>query len=235
MAWDQVVSDQAASPARAHPPVTAGEWSARIAVSACFLFLASFSINQIVALHVLELDLLGWARLMSSASVVGFLLMIAWLTIVRSAPVARASGAMPRIAAILGTWLFLLGSPFLTRRTDLGAPFLLSAASLTLLGELLTLLFLRWLGRCFSIVPEARKLVTTGPYRIVRHPLYAAELLAVIGIVLQFASVEAVALAALQFGFQIMRMRNEEVVLRTAFPEYAGYMLRTQRIIPGIW
>jgi len=118
MAWNQDLSDQAASPVRAHPPVTAGEWGARIAVSAFFLFLASFSINQIAALHILELDLLGWARLMSSASVVGFLLMIAWLTIVRSAPVARASGAMPRIAAILGTWLFLLGSPFLTRRTE---------------------------------------------------------------------------------------------------------------------
>ena len=235
MAWNQVMSDQAASPVGAHPRVTAGEWSARIALSACFLFLASFSINQIAALHILELDLLGWARLISSVSVIGFLIMIAWLTIVRPAPVARAAGLMPRIAAVLGTWLFLLGSPFLTRRADLGAPFLLAAASVTLLGEVLTLLFLRWLGRSFSIAPEARRLVTTGPYRIVRHPLYAAELLAMIGIVCQFASLEAAALAALQFGFQVLRMRNEEAVLLTAFPEYAGYMLRTQRIIPGVW
>jgi protein-S-isoprenylcysteine O-methyltransferase Ste14 len=212
-----------------------GDWGARIALAACFVLLASFSVSQIAAQRVSDLDLLGWARLISTVSVIGFLVMIAWLTIVRPAPVARAAGLMPRAAAVLGTWLFLVGSPFLARRTDLGAPLLLAGASLTLLGEVLTLLFLRWLGRSFSIAPEARKLVITGPYRIIRHPLYAAELLAVIGIVLQFASFGALALASLQFGFQVIRMRNEELVLRTAFPEYADYMARTARIIPGVW
>lgn len=220
---------------RRQSPLTIGDWGSRIALSACFVFLASFSVSQISAQRLAELDLAGWARLISSASVIGFLIMIAWLTIVRPAPVARAGGIMPRAAAVLGTWLFLIGSPFLARRGDLGAPLLLAGALVTLVGEVLTLLFLRWLGRSFSIAPEARKLVTSGPYRIVRHPLYAAELLAMIGIVLQFASLEAAALAAVQFGFQIMRMRNEETVLRTAFPEYAGYMARTRRIIPGVW
>jgi protein-S-isoprenylcysteine O-methyltransferase Ste14 len=235
MAWNQFLSDQASSLVTARPPVTAGEWAARIALSASFLFLASFSISQIAALHLQQLDLLGWARLISSGSTIGFLILVAWLTLVRSAPVARALGAMPRIAAGLGTWLFLLGSPFLTRRTDLSASFLLAAASLTLLGGLSTLLFLRWLGRSFTIVPEAHKLVTTGPYRIIRHPLYAAELMATIGIVLQFSTIEAAALLALQFGFQILRMRNEEAVLLRAFPEYAAYMARTPRLIPGVW
>ena len=169
----------------------------RIALSACFVFLASFSVSQISAQRLAELDLAGWARLISSASVIGFLIMIAWLTIVRPAPVARAGGIMPRAAAVLGTWLFLIGSPFLARRGDLGAPLLLAGALVTLVGEVLTLLFLRWLGRSFSIAPEARKLVTSGPYRIVRHPLYAAELLAMIGIVLQFASLEAAAITSL--------------------------------------
>ena len=217
------------------PSLSIGDWGSRIALSACFVLLASFSVSQVAAQHVADLDLLGWAHLVSAVSVIGFLLTIAWLTIVRPAPVARAGGLVPRAAAVLGTWLFLFGSPFLTRRADLSAPLLLAAASLTLLGEVMTLLFLRWLGRSFSIAPEARRLVITGPYRIIRHPLYAAELLAVIGIVLQFGSPEAVALASLQFGFQVIRMRNEEQVLLTAFPEYADYMARTARIIPGVW
>jgi len=112
---------------------------------------------------------------------------------------------------------------------------LLLSASLILMGDILAVLILRKLGRSFSIMAEARKLVTHGPYSVVRHPLYAAEQLAVLGALIQFASVEAAILVAVQFSFQLIRMRNEEAVLMHSFPEYADYMLRTPRLIPGIW
>ena len=51
-------------------------------------------------------------------------------------------------------------------------------------GNALAVLVLLQLGRSFSIMAEARQLVTAGVYRWVRHPLYLAEELAVIGIVL---------------------------------------------------
>jgi protein-S-isoprenylcysteine O-methyltransferase Ste14 len=51
-------------------------------------------------------------------------------------------------------------------------------------GNALAVLVLVQLGRSFSIMAEARRLVTSGVYRWVRHPLYLAEELAVIGIVL---------------------------------------------------
>lgn len=207
----------------------------RLAVAACFFLIAGFSVNQIATMHIATLDLLGWARLISTVALVSFFLMIAWLTLVRPRAVAQAPGPGPRIAAVLGTWLFLFGAPFLTRRTDLGAPALLLSASLILLGDVLAVLILQWLGRSFSIMAEARKLVTTGPYAIVRHPLYAAELVAVLGLVIQFGTIEAVVLAAAQFGFQVIRMRNEEAVLRRTFPEYAAYMARTARLIPALW
>jgi protein-S-isoprenylcysteine O-methyltransferase Ste14 len=51
-------------------------------------------------------------------------------------------------------------------------------------GNALAVLVPVQLGRSFSIMAEARRLVTSGVYRWVRHPLYLAEELAVIGIVL---------------------------------------------------
>jgi protein-S-isoprenylcysteine O-methyltransferase Ste14 len=211
------------------------EWLIRIGVALWFFVLASLSVSQILGARATPLDLLGLARLISTVSLVSFFLMISWLTLVRPRPLAKAPGPLPRIAAILGTWLFLLGAPLLTRRTDLGVTMLLLSSSLIVAGNILAVLILRRLGRSFSIMAEARRLVTSGPYSIVRHPLYAAELLALLGVLIQFASFEAALVVAAQFGFQLIRMRNEEAVLMGSFPEYANYMLRTPRLIPGIW
>jgi protein-S-isoprenylcysteine O-methyltransferase Ste14 len=82
---------------------------------------------------------------------------------------------------------------------------------------------------------EARKLVTGGPYAIVRHPLYLGEETALIGIALQFLSPAALAVLAMQIGFQLYRMRFEEQVMREAFPEYAEYATRVKRLVPGIY
>jgi protein-S-isoprenylcysteine O-methyltransferase Ste14 len=212
-----------------------GERLIRIGATVWFFFLASFSINQILATKATALDTLGWARLISTISLASFFLMIAWLTMVRPRPLAQASGWLPRAAALLGTWLFVAGTLFLPHRNDLSATMLLLSAALILLGDILAVLILRRLGKSFSIMAEARKLVTCGPYSVVRHPLYAAEQLAILGALIQFASVEAAALVAVQFSFQLIRMRNEEAVLMRTFPEYADYMLSTPRLIPKIW
>jgi protein-S-isoprenylcysteine O-methyltransferase Ste14 len=92
------------------------------------------------------------------------------------------------------------------------------------------------LGKSFSIMAEARTLVTGGPYAIVRHPLYVAEAIATVGVLVGFFSWAAVAIVIVQFACQIQRMRNEEAVLLGTFPvDYARYMARTKRLIPGVW
>jgi protein-S-isoprenylcysteine O-methyltransferase Ste14 len=50
------------------------------------------------------------------------------------------------------------------------------------------------LGRSFSVVPQARGLVRGGPYSFVRHPLYLAEEIALLGILLQFYSLATLTL-----------------------------------------
>jgi len=68
-----------------------------------------------------------------------------------------------------------------------------------------------------------------------RHPLYLAEELAVIGILMQFLSGGTILLCAAHIAFQLRRMRNEERVLVGAFPEYRAYCARTARLLPGIY
>jgi len=88
------------------------------------------------------------------------------------------------------------------------------------------------LGTCFGVLPEARGLVTRGPYRLVRHPVYLGELGACAGLVLSAPSAWNLTAAAVLLGAQLVRMRLEERALAAAFPEYATYAERTPRLIP---
>ena len=109
------------------------------------------------------------------------------------------------------------------------------SALLTITGSAFAVVVLTQLRHSFSIMAEARQLVTAGVYRLVRHPLYLAEEIAAIGVVVQFFSPWTALILAVQIGFQLRRMRNEEVILAELFPEYPAYRERTARILPGIY
>jgi protein-S-isoprenylcysteine O-methyltransferase Ste14 len=91
---------------------------------------------------------------------------------------------------------------------------------------------LLYLRRSFSILPEARRLVTHGPYALSRHPLYLGEAVAALGLLATSAGLTAVLLAAAALGVQLVRMRWEESVLSGEFPEYAAYARRVPRYLP---
>jgi protein-S-isoprenylcysteine O-methyltransferase Ste14 len=104
--------------------------------------------------------------------------------------------------------------------------------SLVLIGTASSIFCLYWLGRSFSLMATARRLVTTGPYSIVRHPLYICEAVFVLGMVLSHFSMLMVALSAVQFLLQFRRARNEEAILRQTFPEYDDYARRVPMLLP---
>jgi protein-S-isoprenylcysteine O-methyltransferase Ste14 len=90
------------------------------------------------------------------------------------------------------------------------------------------------LGRCFGVLPEARGLVTRGPYRLVRHPVYLGEITAVAGLTLAAPAQRNFAVLAVLVAAQIVRSRMEEGALSAAFPEYASYASRTGRLLPKL-
>jgi protein-S-isoprenylcysteine O-methyltransferase Ste14 len=146
---------------------------------------------------------------------------------------AKAKGAMPRIAAIAGTYLgvavvWLPAHP-------VGLALSLLSLLLILGGVGFASFALLHLGRSFSLMAEARRLVTNGPYGSIRHPLYLGEAISMLGLTLQYLSPLALLIMALQFFFQFERMRNEEQVLTALFPEYEAYRVRTARLIPGLY
>ena len=166
-------------------------------------------------------------------SVIAYLVVIAASVLVRLRPARKARGVEPRISALIGT--FLLTAVVILPRRDLSPVAALVSASLTIAGSALAVVVLAQLRGSFSIMAESRELVTTGVYRIVRHPLYLAEEIAAIGVAMQFFSPWTALVLAVQIGFQLRRMRNEEVVLTATFPEYLAYRTGTARILPGIY
>ena len=99
----------------------------------------------------------------------------------------------------------------------------------------LLLIMLVYLVELGNGVAEARGPVGSGPYALVRHPLYLAEQIALLGALITYLSWPAVALFALQSCFQFMRARNEECVLARTFPAYANYLRRTPMLLPHLF
>src|SRR5579864_3905598 len=100
-------------------------------------------------------------------------------------------------------------------------------------------LWARWhLGRNWSsavVVKEGHTLIRSGPYRLVRHPIYSGMLLALFGTALAIGEPRGFIGAGLVlFGF-VLKLRAEEERMRETFPEYDDYARHTARLIPGVF
>ena len=173
------------------------------------------------------------AEVVSRSSTICFLALMTILFLFRLEPVQKINRLMPRVMAITGTFFVSLVTLF--PRADLSLTETVLASVASLLGTALSTIALAHLGRSFSLMAEARRLVTTGPYRIVRHPLYLFEELAAFGVLIQFLSVYTALIFVAHIWIQLQRIKNEESVLEQAFPEYQHYKSTTARLIPGVY
>ncbi|GKQ49720.1 protein-S-isoprenylcysteine methyltransferase [Bradyrhizobium sp. Ce-3] len=173
-----------------------------------------------------------WPSLVASFCTAVFYLTLALLILIRAPAKAQAEGLLPRIAAFVGTYWPWTITFF--DRTEGALPNLLSTICV-LAGLIMILVTIRHLGRSFSLVPQARSVVQTGPYRWIKHPLYLSEEIVFLGVVLQHLSWMTVALLILHIGIQVWRIHYEEDVLRRTLPEYSSYEASRWRLIPYVW
>ncbi len=80
--------------------------------------------------------------------------------------------------------------------------------------------------------PTEGRLVTNGPYRFLRHPIYAAATYFIWAGVLSYRTIEAIAAAVVVTICLVVRMLLEERFLRATYPEYREYSQQTKRLIP---
>jgi protein-S-isoprenylcysteine O-methyltransferase Ste14 len=163
----------------------------------------------------------------------------------RGEPAARAqriaSDRAPLITNFAAFGLFLVSLlAFAGNSKSSIAPLLaLSGSLLALAGAYLVFRSRTELGPAWSFLPGADRhtgLVTTGPYRMVRHPIYLGLTLLALGQALAFASWPAclIVLSAIIPSFA-WRARTEEILLGRIFGEpYAAYRRRTKMIIPHL-
>lgn len=144
-----------------------------------------------------------------------------WMYAVRVEPVDRSRGmreiVLPLVAGGLPFTflLFPVNREIVSTRERAMALF----AAMTLFTSF-TIWGMVTLRKAFSVTVEARTLVTGGPYRLVRHPIYTGEVLtAAMVVILRFSPANAV-LFAVFIALQLVRSRLEETKLLRVFPGY---------------
>lgn len=143
------------------------------------------------------------------------------------------------ISVRLGDWLLAITAtcaPLLIQPgVDLWPQIAALGVGLVLLGncgQIWAKLFLR---RSFGIAPANRGVKKDGPYRFVRHPMYAGYLIAHIGVMVLMPSLFNLTVYIVGWWAQILRLKAEEDLLRQD-PAYAEYMGQVRwRLIPSVF
>lgn len=105
-----------------------------------------------------------------------------------------------------------------------GSKLLLSVAYLLWVTGVWCSVWATWLlRRSFSLIPQAREIVTSGPYRLARHPIYAAYIIEYVGFGLAFRSFALTIALLVWLGLTLVRVHYEELVLARTFPQYGQY------------
>ena len=89
-----------------------------------------------------------------------------------------------------------------------------------------------------NIAPQPRKnatLVSSGPYAIIRHPMYTSIIIAVTPLIISYWSLNMFAFLMFLYLNLILKLLFEESLLKIYFAGYKTYMKKSWRIIPGIF
>ena len=146
---------------------------------------------------------------------------------------SQHAGWREGVVALVGTFLLNVVA-YVPVQEATSTALLLTASVIVMLGTVFSIWSLANLGRNFGIFPEVRGLVRSGPYRLVRHPIYLGEIVSGFGVILVRPSLLIAAIFVIFVALQYWRTVFEERALAEAFPsEYPGYRERVPRLVPG--
>ncbi|MBR0744812.1 isoprenylcysteine carboxylmethyltransferase family protein [Bradyrhizobium japonicum] len=157
----------------------------------------------------------------------------------RDQPAADKAFMIVFVIAMLA-WLAAMGLDRRTQFSDM--PVALQALGLVLF--VLSTLFILWVFRENSFAApvvklqadRAQRVVSTGPYAHVRHPMYSGMILFFAGVPLLLGSWWGLAMAPVIVVLFAVRIGIEERTLREGLPGYSNYMTRVRyRLLPGVW
>ena len=189
---------------------------------------------------------LGEVLVLSSATTIGLMKSDPELLKARmSSPLKRNQRPVDRaimmafFAAYVG-WFVLIGLDH--RFLWTGTPLLVQILGAALIGAGMVLVWETFRANTFATTQirvqaeRAQTVIDSGPYRYIRHPMYAGMVLFVIGTALMLGSLWGLAATVALFVLLGLRIRGEEQVLRQDLAGYSEYTAKTPwRIVPGVW
>jgi protein-S-isoprenylcysteine O-methyltransferase Ste14 len=139
-----------------------------------------------------------------------------------------------RVVSIVGLVLMIVAIAMLFLHEAL-----LGETAIPIAIQILSLLLMIWARIVFgrrsfhaAANPTAGGVVSSGPYALIRHPIYAAALYIAWAGILSHISLVSVAWGLVVAAGAALRIAAEEKLVTERYPEYASYALRTKRIIP---
>lgn len=118
---------------------------------------------------------------------------------------------------------------------------LFSSSPFVIAGQVLAVALSIWARRSFQAgqfsihaEPEKGNLLLTGPYQVIRHPMYASALLLIWSTILGHWSIVNAVIGLIVISVIAIRITTEEQFLQASYPDYAEYSRNTKRLIPFI-
>ena len=142
-----------------------------------------------------------------------------------------------KFTSLIGLAIALAGVFFLVEKK-----YILSKNPIAIIIQIFSIALMIWARitfgmRSFHAAANTTKgeLVTNGPYRWFRHPIYASLIYFFVASIIAFPLIETIGAVILIIAGLMMRMLLEEKFLLAAYDGYAAYCTRTKRIIPFIF
>jgi protein-S-isoprenylcysteine O-methyltransferase Ste14 len=180
----------------------------------------------------------GALRWLATGLVCAFYLFIIWCYLRRGKAAATSGSAAAHVAAVAATampFAFPLLSAAQMGTAGAGEGAQLAADALLIAGTAWSVWAVRSLGRNLSVLAQARGLAERGPYRWLRHPLYAGELVSALGLAIAAGTLAAAVTWVVLCLLQGYRAVSEERVLLRSVPGYPAYRTRTAALLPGLF